>query len=197
MRRIGLPATDTTTIATPTFPVGKWDIVYVDPPWQYRASNHSNRAENHYPTMPENAIADLPIRSIMSDTSAVFMWATSPLLDTAIRVIEAWGLAYRGMAYVWIKTRKDGLPIGAKGVAPTFVKPTTEFVLVATVKERGRPFPIQTMKQSQLVFAPCGRHSEKPEIVRGRIEELCGDRPRIELFARKSAPGWTVWGNEV
>ena len=24
-----------------------------------------------------------------------------------------------------------------------------------------------------------------------------GDRPRVELFARQTSPGWDVWGNEV
>ena len=27
--------------------------------------------------------------------------------------------------------------------------------------------------------------------------ELCGDVPRIELFARQATKGWDVWGNEV
>jgi site-specific DNA-methyltransferase (adenine-specific) len=26
---------------------------------------------------------------------------------------------------------------------------------------------------------------------------LCGDVPRIELFARQRTQGWDVWGNEV
>ena len=31
----------------------------------------------------------------------------------------------------------------------------------------------------------------------GRIVELMGDIPRIELFAREKTEGWDVWGNEV
>ena len=41
------------------------------------------------------------------------------------------------------------------------------------------------------------RHSQKPDVVKDRIVELCGDVPRIELFARQSTKGWDVWGNEV
>ena len=48
-----------------------------------------------------------------------------------------------------------------------------------------------------LVEAVRTRHSEKPEEVRRRIEELFGDVPRIELFARKRFHGWDCWGNEV
>ena len=34
-------------------------------------------------------------------------------------------------------------------------------------------------------------------IIRDKIVELCGDLPRIELFARTTAEGWSSWGNEV
>jgi len=33
--------------------------------------------------------------------------------------------------------------------------------------------------------------------VRDRIVQLYGDVPRVELFARQRAPGWTVSGNGV
>ena len=41
------------------------------------------------------------------------------------------------------------------------------------------------------------KHSKKPPQVRDLIMELCGDRPRLEMFARESAQGWDVFGNEV
>lgn len=37
-------------------------------------------------------------------------------------------------------------------------------------------------------------HSKKPDEVKERIVGLCGDIPRIELFARQKTEGW---GNEV
>ena len=49
----------------------------------------------------------------------------------------------------------------------------------------------------QLVEAERTKHSKKPDEVRQRIVQLCGDRPRIELFAREPHEGWDVWGNEV
>jgi N6-adenosine-specific RNA methylase IME4 len=48
----------------------------------------------------------------------------------------------------------------------------------------------------EVVFAPVGRHSEKPDEVRRRIERLV-QGPYLELFARKPVPGWTTWGNEI
>ncbi len=50
---------------------------------------------------------------------------------------------------------------------------------------------------SSVVIEPRSRHSEKPDEVRKRIIQLCGDVPRIELFAREKKEGWDVWGNEV
>jgi N6-adenosine-specific RNA methylase IME4 len=46
-------------------------------------------------------------------------------------------------------------------------------------------------------FKPREEHSKKPEIIRNKIVELCGDLPRIELFARQKTEGWDSWGNEV
>ncbi len=41
------------------------------------------------------------------------------------------------------------------------------------------------------------QHSKKPEEIRDRIVELCGDLPRIELFARETSEGWDCLGNEI
>ena len=62
---------------------------------------------------------------------------------------------------------------------------------------KGKKMKFQTRSLSQIVEAEILRHSEKPAIVRDKIVELCGDIPRIELFARQSVEGWDCWGNEV
>jgi len=49
----------------------------------------------------------------------------------------------------------------------------------------------------QIIQEPRQEHSKKPDTIRNCIVELCGDLPRIELFARQKTPGWDVWGNEV
>ena len=43
-------------------------------------------------------------------------------------------------------------------------------------------------------------HSKKPIIIKDKIVELCGDLPRIELFARNVglfSNNWDYWGNQV
>ena len=49
----------------------------------------------------------------------------------------------------------------------------------------------------QLVIDIRREHSRKPDRIRNDIVELCGDLPRIELFARQKADGWDSWGNEI
>ena len=44
---------------------------------------------------------------------------------------------------------------------------------------------------------PIREHSRKPDCIRERIVELCGDLPRIELFARQKTKGWDYFGNEI
>lgn len=178
----------------------KYQVAYIDPPWAYYGDPNKNAAAGkHYDLMGLKDISDLPIRDILEKNAAAFVWATCPRLDYAIKAIESWGLHYRGIAYVWVKTNKAGRIIVGQGIPPTFTKPTTELLLVATTKPRGRPFPIQTMKQAQVVLSPRGRHSEKPAIFKRNIEELCGEVSKIELFSRSEQIeiGWDYWGKEA
>lgn len=177
----------------------KIKVLYTDPPWKYQNDNTgTNIASNHYNLMGQDELKALPVKSILDKEAMVFMWATCPKLHYAIDLIQSWGLHYRGVAFVWVKTRKDGEIINGQGVPPTFTKPTTEMLLLATTKKNGRMVPLKKFNTAQVVLAPRSRHSEKPEIFRELIEEtLDGDYTKLEMFARKSAPGWQVLGNEV
>lgn len=182
----------------PPLPPGPYDIVYADPPWHYYGSPIKDAAAaKHYPLVTLDELAMLPVRKIMAKRAALFLWATCARLDFALKLIEAWNLTYRGVAYVWVKTNRRGGIIAGQGVLPTFTKPTSELLLVATTISTGRPFPILDLAQAQVVLHPRGAHSEKPAIFRQNIEQLCGDRARIELFARTPAAGWDTWGAEV
>lgn len=191
--------------------IGKnYSIVYADPPWQYKPltgvtqladgsyrQGQAGGAEKHYNLLSDQDVKALPVRDIMADKAALFLWATCPRLDVAIETIKSWGLYYRGVAYIWVKTKKDGTPYGAKGPPPAFVKPITELVLVATTVPSGRVFPLMQYNQHQVVMEQRREHSRKPDTIRDNIVRLCGDLPRIELFARTKHTGWDHWGNEL
>lgn len=176
-----------------------YDIVCIDPPWPYYGLTHKDgAAAKHYDLMTQEDIKALPVRQLFrGKNGACFVWATSPKLDLAVDAIRAWGLHYRGVAFTWIKTRQDGQVIGAQGVPPTSTKPKIELVLLATVKPTGRPFPLQSAKVDQLIFAPRTTHSEKPLESYQRMKDLYGDLPSVEIFSRRAIPGWDRFGNEA
>ena len=177
-----------------------YDVVLMDPPWWYgdNQAGKMGSAENHYPTMRDEELMALDVASLLHKRSVVFIWATSPRLDFAIDLLRHWGLTYRGVAFTWVKTKKDGLtPIGAQGVRPSIVKPTTEFVLAASMTPKGRPMQIADEGVPHTVLAPRTEHSRKPDDVHRRIERLYPDAAKLEMFARREMSGWDVWGNEV
>ena len=106
-------------------------------------------------------------------------------------MIEAWGFTYKSIAFQWVKQNRSGN--GYFFGLGRWTRGNTEPCLLAV---KGKPKRISA-SVGQLVFSPLRRHSQKPDEVRDRIVELMGDLPRIELFARETAPGWDSWGNEV
>jgi N6-adenosine-specific RNA methylase IME4 len=178
----------------------RYDIVYADPPWSYYGDpNKDQAAGKHYKTMTDDEISAMPVRSIMAPRSCAFVWATSSKLESAIDVINAWDLCYRGVFQVWVKTNRAGKVINGQGVRPSYTKPTVEYLLVASTHMKGRTFPILTEAMENVVMAtrPNNIHSKKPAVFRDNITKLLGDRKRIELFARESIEGWDAWGNDV
>ncbi len=113
------------------------------------------------------------------------------MLPEALKLIEAWGFTYKSIAFQWVKQNRSGN--GYFFGLGRWTRGNTEPCLIAT---KGKPKRISA-SVSQLVFSPLRRHSQKPDEVRDLIVELMGDLPRIELFARDTAPGWDAWGNEV
>lgn len=179
-------------------PDRRYDVILADPPWSYYGSQGKwGAAAKFYATAPDEAIGSLPIPDLLAPRGVLFLWATSPRLDVAMACLAAWRLHFRGVAFVWVKTRNDGVPIGAQGVRPSIVKPTTEYVLAASRVAKGRPMPLGDEGVSNTVLAPKRAHSQKPEAVRAQIERLYPHASRLELFARSERPGWDSWGNEV
>jgi N6-adenosine-specific RNA methylase IME4 len=191
----------TNLIIPPPHPLkGKrYDVLLIDPPWQmWGDPNKDAAAGKHYQLMTDTDVNNLSLKKILKKDAYVFVWATTPRLNAAIEAIKAWGLHYRGVGHIWVKTRKDGGIINAQGIPPTYSKPTTEFLLVATTKKAGRPIKLINSKLPQVVLAPREGHSTKPEVFRELIESAFGTGYNmIEVFARKQVPGWDAIGNAV
>jgi len=192
--------------------IGRYNILVIDLPWHYYGSKSyvgipgdggyatetkMAAASKFYPTMSDEEIAALPVRDWLAPKNVVFLWATGPRLDAAINTLQAWDLTFRGVPFTWVKTRKDGKPIGAQGVRPSITKPTTEYVIAASTTRKGRPLPVADEAVPQVVLSPRGAHSAKPEEVQNRIERLYPHASKAEMFARRHRDGWDCYGNEL
>jgi N6-adenosine-specific RNA methylase IME4 len=171
--------------------INKFNIILADPPWRYTNRCGQGVAEKHYPTMHLDEICALPVADIAAKDSALFLWATFPMLPEAFRVITAWGFTFKTVAFVWLKQNKKS-PGWFYGMG-YWTRSNAEICLLAT---KGQP-KRQDKSIHQFIVSPLEAHSKKPDETRDKIVRLMGDLPRVELFARQSPPGWDVWGNEV
>ncbi|MDE2469199.1 MAG: hypothetical protein KGL35_10780 [Bradyrhizobium sp.] len=192
---MSLPATNSWSVLDRA---GPYSVILADPPWDhYGPPDKWAAAGKHYPLMTDDEIARLPVPSLLTQRAVLFLWCTSSTLARAITLLDRWDLHYRGVAFVWVKTARSGLPIGAQGVRPSITKPLTEFVLAGSTSPRGRPLPLSDEAVRQTVFAPRAEHSTKPDEVHASIERMYPAFPKAELFARRPRTGWACWGNEL
>jgi N6-adenosine-specific RNA methylase IME4 len=165
------------------FPSGQFVVVHADPPWSYSNSGFDQSAASTYPTMATDDICALPVPGIAADPSVLFLWATSPLLPDAFRVMAAWGFTYKA-SLVWVKDRAPGMG--------WWVETRHELLLIGA---RGdMPHPL--VQPVSLLDGAVTDHSRKPNSAYDAIEAMYPEVPRVELFARRSRPGWDSWGNQ-
>jgi MT-A70 len=87
-------------------PRGYFQIAHIDPPWTFHAWSHRGDGKGacqHYRCQMLEDIIALPIDQLMGPDAALFLWTVQPMYPEALRVIEAWGFAFRTVAFVWIK----------------------------------------------------------------------------------------------
>ena len=177
-------------------PERKYNIIYADPPWHFQNWNNENaqtNPEKHYDTMTMKDIENLPIGEIADKDCVLFMWCTDPLLHKQIPIVEKWGFTYKTVGFTWVKTNKDRIKNYYFKGPGYWTRANTETCILAT---KGKPKRVSG-NVNRLVVSERREHSRKPDRIRNDIVKLCGDLPRIELFARTSMPGWDVWGNQV
>ena len=173
----------------------KYSIILSDPPWHYNNANVGGSGKSGssavYDVMSTEDICEMPISYMSNEDCVLFMWATMPQLEDALRVIKAWGFTYKTCAFVWVKkNKKQNTPFFGMG---SWSRSNAELCLLAT---KGKPKRMSA-SVSQIIWEPISEHSKKPDCVRDRIVELCGDLPRIELFARQRVTGWEAIGKEL
>lgn len=173
----------------------KYKIIYADPPWQYRVYSKKGQgrsAENHYHTMNiKDIIMALPVDKIADKDCILFLWITFPCLKEGIEVMERWGFKYKTCGFNWVKrNKKKNTYFMGLGF---WTRSNSEVCLIGT---KGQPKRV-SKSVPQICDARIMEHSRKPAEIRERIVELCGELPRIELFARDKVKGWDSLGDEM
>jgi N6-adenosine-specific RNA methylase IME4 len=180
---------------------GSYRAIYADPPWRFATYSDKGKgrsAEAHYDCMSLAEIKALPVAGWAAPDAALFLWTTDPMLRHALAVVEAWGFAYKTVAFYWVKLNKGrggGVVLTARDFFTGmgfWTRANPELCLLAT---RCRPRRRGT-DVAKLLIAPRREHSRKPEDAYGRIERLV-DGPYLELFARASRPGWDALGDQA
>lgn len=177
-------------------PAKQYSVIYADPPWAYSQGGNTKSshgiAKQHYQTMTTAEICALPVREIVREGAACFMWATFPNITEAIKVMEAWGFTYKTAAFVWVKkNRKQGGNFMGLGA---YTRANAEVCLLGVTPGFKAKTQIRAHNVHQIIEAPFEGHSKKPDETRRRIVELLGDVPRLEMFARQRADGWDALG---
>lgn len=183
-------------VNAPPLPEGKWQVLYIDPPWAYDidlSEGATRSPENNYPVMDLEELKTFSekIKKISHTDCTLFMWITAPKLNWMNDVLESWGFDYK-TNLIWDKikpnmghyssVRHEILIIAGKGKCA----PTCDGETIQSVDS------VQSIEKS-------ARHSEKPSEFMDIIDKLYPDFEKIELFSRFQGkrPKWTFWGNEI
>ena len=178
--------------------------IVADPPWKYGAKRPFGAsrefrpnswdktdigAMTKYPLMNTEDICALPVADVADKDAHLYLWTTNAFMREAHEVVEAWGFRQKTIL-TWCKVKHDGTPSMKMGY---YFRGATEHCLFAV---RGKMrLNVRTLPTAFL-WPRIGQHSRKPDAFFEMVETATPG-PRIELFARRARPGWTVWGNEV
>jgi N6-adenosine-specific RNA methylase IME4 len=159
----------------------------VDPPWKVRKIvrrvRPNQKAELDYKTMSLDEIKAMPIKEVSTENSVLFLWTTHAYLEASFEVMRSWGFKYQ-RTLTWDK---------GNGMCLFGFHHRTEFVLFGY---RGKIEMYPHRKAIPTVFSgKSPRHSAKPDEFYKMVEPL--GETRLDVFARVTRVGWSVFGDEV
>ncbi len=181
------------------------DLIMADPPWRFEL--YSDRGEEKspqakYATMSMDEIAAMPVRSLGRRDCVLWLWATWPMLQAQIGIVQAWGFRYvTGGAWVKrtvnnklafgtgyrLRSASEPFLIGVSGEPDT--ARDVRNVVEGRVREHSRKPDTAFRAAEQLVM-----HGKTHEQFRAEHGRACG---LVELFSRETRAGWASWGNET
>lgn len=167
---------------TVQMPVGVFEVISLDPPWNYgrEYDPDGSRVANPYPEMTQAQLLEL--KPPFADDSVCFLWTTQAFIWQAKELLDKWGFTYKA-TIVW---DKEKIGMGA------WLRMQCEFCLVGI---KGKPAWNNTSWRD-IIRESRREHSRKPDTFYRMVEEITIGR-RLEYFSREQRKGWEVFGNDT
>ena len=163
-------------------PSGTFDVIVIDPPWQYGTKYDPNgrRAANPYPEMSLEEIANINLPA--SSDCILWLWTTHKFMRHSFDLLDQWG--FRDVAIVtWVK---DRMGLGS------WLRSQSEFCIMAV---KGSP-KVNLTNQTTIINGALREHSRKPDEFYKFVDSLCIGY-KLDYFSREKRDGWVVFGNDT
>jgi len=182
----------------PQVPGGFGGIV-ADPPWLYKGDPLNDPP---YPCLPFATLLGMRVREIAAKNSLLFLWCTEAFLEWAPLLIRTWGFEPK-TRLIWAKGRLAPAPepdkirvdpsgrVVAQIGTGVYLRHAHETLIVAARNQT----PLNRSVPSFILAKKRG-HSVKPDRVL-EIVETMAPGPYVEIFARRTRPGWVPFGNQL
>jgi len=174
--------------------LGDASVIIIDPPWDSDNPGYQIGTGDQYDTMSDEALCALPVGGVAAEDCSLLLWTTFPKLESAFRVLKAWGFKYQTVFTVWIKIEKFLSRL--RMTSGVVTRPNAEIVLIGT-RGNMRTKLRKNFRRCNVLLSRPQQHSQKPEMLKQIAVELYGDKPRMEIFSRTRTLDWRCWGNEV
>lgn len=160
---------------------GLYDVIIVDPPWQYGAKYNpdARRVTSPYPEM---SIEDIKYINIPAEDDCIlWLWTTHKFIWDAKEILKYWGFEYKAIM-VW---DKEKMGIGH------WLRMQCEFCLLGI---KGNPiWDIKDLKD--IIREPRREHSRKPETFYNMIRNNFAGK-KCDYFSREKRDDFEQYGNE-
>ena len=195
-------------------PDGYAEAVLLDLPWGFKTRAPSKNpsadrsVEKKYRTMTLKQIKEFvpKVQRICNPKRChVFMWTTGPFLEKAFPLLGSMGARYSSVAFYYLKIQRRLAgqvelittdPVDLESIMHVNMGFTTRKNIEPCILGRIGSPKRNGKDVRELIIDWLREHSEKPEQTRARIECYCGG-PYVDIFSRRSRPGWLTLGDEI
>lgn len=185
----------------------KHQVILADPAWGFddglkKMKRKVRRsAASQYRTMTPQQVAALPVKDLVDPAGCVLaLWVPGSMLEDGLMVMKAWGFKLKQI-FVWVKLKKDYTKekdwnnSTRVGMGRLF-RQSHEIALICTAGKSVYK-RLKNKGQRSVMFDLNLGHSIKPALLHKRLDLMFPDSDKVELFARRPMPGWTVLGDGI